>query len=83
MNRDCSSDNKFYLYFPGHLCDYCCESGVNINIGHVPRPMPDTNMHYLDVDSTPLCDKNGCEREVDDFHPRVQIRRLLNNGNYI
>lgn len=45
-----------------------------------PRPLPDTSklpkFHYLPVKDTPTLDKEGIQREADDFHPRTRLRAL-------
>ncbi|XP_070580686.1 uncharacterized protein [Ptychodera flava] len=68
----------------GTLCEYCKESNIDPVMTRVPSPMPDSQrlpeFHYLNVESTPLKNKDGSEREIDDFHPRVQLKRLFASG---
>ena len=39
-----------------------------------------TYFHYLPVNQTSLQLEDGSDRNVDDFHPRVQTRRLFELG---
>ncbi|XP_070539440.1 uncharacterized protein [Ptychodera flava] len=69
----------------GHKCDFCCDRDwVSSPLQHVPSPMPDytqlPNFHYIPVKNLPALDTEGSQREIDDYQPRVQIRRLFDAG---
>jgi hypothetical protein len=48
----------------------------------VPEPMPDyasDQFKYLHVKDTPR-DIDGSKREVNDFNPRIQLKKLFQQG---
>ena len=69
----------------GVKCDFCDgKDWVGPHVTYVPAPMPDESklpeFHYLHVRDTPL-EVDGKFREVDDFQPRVQIKKSLTDGS--
>ena len=63
-------------------CKVCLEwSGPATS--YVPRPYPDyskAGYHYMPARNTPIVDQHGKPREIDDFQPRAQLRKLYCNG---
>ena len=66
----------------GETCDICKIGWVGKEFSRVPAPYPDyTNRgHYLSVFNTPTTSKDGKPREVDDFAPRANIKKLFKSG---
>lgn len=61
--------------FAGHKCEFCESAEA---IPKVRRPFPDHNwegLHYRSLDEIP---RDGSE--VDDFQPRVVLRKLFAEG---
>lgn len=64
----------------GVMCDFCTEFPPSVEaLGAVPRPKPDgevlPELCYLPYDQTPTATSYGARREVDDYQPRVQIKK--------
>lgn len=49
----------------------------------IPSPYPDKERegHYLDVFNTPIKNKDGSPREIDDYLPRARVKKLFAAGN--
>ena len=66
-------------YTTGTTCAFCAEFPSVDVLGQVPRPMFDDEalpeLFYLPYDQTPTATADGVRREVDDFQPRVQIKK--------
>ena len=70
----------------GTLCDYCQNSPLYVckdYVKAVPRSFPDYSAlpanHYLSHKETPIY-TDGETRPVDDFQPRVQLKKLFEAG---
>lgn len=63
------------LYQKCGFCESLDQEGEDIK--RVRPPFPDLNRehHYCSLEETPRVD-----REVDDFQPRVQLRKLFEEG---
>lgn len=66
----------------GVTCDFCTEFPPSVEaLEPVPRPMPDNEalpkLCYLSYDRTPAAASDGTRRDVDDFQPRAQIKKHL------
>ena len=48
----------------------------------IPQPIPDAEelFHFKPVNETPTSDENGKPRAPDDFQPRANTKRLVNEG---
>ena len=65
-------------------CEYCStREWTGPPAERVPQPMPDRGNpgHYLPVFKTPLVDKAGQPRAVDDWQPRAFITSMHKEGN--
>ena len=78
--------NAVCLNTMGTLCDYCQNSPLYVfkdYVKPVPRPFPDHSAlpayHYLSHKETPIY-IDGETRPVDDFQPRVQLKKLFEAG---
>ena len=64
------------------LCEFCKSSRpVTSEVARVRRPFPDHNcegLHYCSLEETP---SEG--REVDDYQPRVVLRKLFAEGKFL
>lgn len=60
----------------GERCDYCTSHEFCCSsITRIPKPYPDVQrcgFHYLAAKDTPTAD-----RSVDDYHPRVQLKKIF------
>lgn len=60
----------------GERCDYCTSHEFCCSsITRIPKPYPDvqrSGFHYLAAKDTPTAD-----RSVDDYHPRVQLKKIF------
>lgn len=59
------------------MCESCA-TFVNAKVQPVRRPYPERNrdaMHYCSVEDTPTE-----EREIDDYQPRAQLKKLFHEG---
>ena len=71
----------------GQKCDYCkTHPSVCDSVTPVPRPYPDHKklpiFHYNTHSNTPVYKEDGITpREIDDFNPRVQIKKQFECGN--
>ena len=66
----------------GELCTFCASHPAHgTPIKRVPGPYPDVSKlpehHYLAYKNTPLVDENGATRQVDDFAPRPNLKKLF------
>ena len=66
-------------------CQFCKDHPVRgPPVTLVPKPYPDHSLlpeyHYLHSSVTPLT-TDGEKREIDDFQPRIQLKRALRNGS--
>ena len=72
----------FPRLFVGQLCEFCKGSrSVTSEVARVRRPFPDYNregLHYCSLEETP---SEG--REVDDYQPRVVLRKLFAEGKFL
>ena len=64
----------------GVMCDFCTEFSPSVEaLGAAPRPKPDgevlPELCHLPCDQTPTATSNCARREVDDYQPRVQIKK--------
>ena len=79
--------NNCQLHLQGQKCDYCkTHPSVCDSVTPVPRPHPDHKklpiFHYNTHSSTPVYKEDGITpREIDDFNPRVQIKKQFECGN--
>lgn len=69
----------------GKLCDFCTKyPSFREKLQRVPRPKPDLTalpeLKYLPHDKTPNTTTDGHQRSVDDFQPRAQIKKHLDEG---
>ena len=69
----------------GRSCEFCLTNDDGLDtIKSVPQPLPNyeelPHFHYLPVNHTSLQLEDGSDRNVDDFHPRVQARHLFELG---
>ena len=50
------------------------------SVSPTPVPLPDTSklpkFLYLPVKDTPTLDKEGIQKEADDFHPKARLKAL-------
>ena len=65
----------------GTRCDFCeGNEWIDPACTFVPPPMPNESRlpeyHYKRVRDTPA-QINGCMREIDDFQPRIQIKKVV------
>ena len=61
--------------------DLCTSRPVTSEVARVRRPFPDYNregLHYCSLEETP---SEG--REVDDYQPRVVLRKLFAEGKFL
>jgi hypothetical protein len=76
---------KFGCTSIGPACSHCQEMGwVDVACLPVPEPMPDyasDQFKYLHVKDTPR-DIDGSKREVNDFNPRIQLKKLFQQGQW-
>ena len=67
----------------GPPCSHCEEMGwADVACFPIPEPIPDyksDQFKYLHIKDTPV-DIDGVKREVNDFNPRVQLKKLLQQG---
>ena len=67
----------------GSLCLHCSKSGwIDCVCQRIPEPMPDyesTKYKYMHVRDTPNI-VDGKPRTVDDFNPRVQLKKQYEQG---
>ena len=74
---------KFGCTSSGTPCGHCQEMGwVDVACFAIPEPMPDytsDEFKYQHVKDTPS-DIDGVSREVNDFNPRVQLKKLFHEG---
>lgn len=69
-----------------NMCEFC-EKHPNLNnsIERVPRPKPDEaalpSLKYLPYDKTPIVKEDGSQRDVDDYQPRVLLRKCFEDEN--
>ena len=75
----------FHFLIPlyvGKLCEFCDASKLATSeVARVRRPFPDHNregLHYCSLEETP---SEG--REVDDYQPRVVLRKLFAEGKLL
>ena len=72
----------FPRLFVGQLCEFCKGSRpATSEVARVRRPFPDYNregLHYCSLEETP---SEG--REVDDYQPRVVLRKLFAEGKFL
>lgn len=78
MKGDCQQNS-------GVLCEFCTKFPPSKDsLHHVPRPMPDEttlpDLKYLPFDQTPSTSPEGRPREIDDYQPRAQIKRHVEEG---
>ena len=62
-------------------CKVCLEWSCPAT-NYVPRPYPDyskAGYHYMPAKNTPIVDQHGKPREIDDFQPRAQLRKMYCN----
>ena len=69
----------------GRSCEFCLTNDNGLDtIKSVPQPLPNheelAHFHYFPVNQTSLQLEDRSDRNVDDFHPRVQARRLFELG---
>ena len=70
----------------GLLGDFCTKFPLyNDLITWAPRPTPDESalprLQYLPYDKTPVAGEDGSPRVIDDFQPRIQFRKMVQNGS--
>ena len=68
----------------GIACGYCSSNGwVGPPMGRIPRPIPDIDKlpehHYKSVFTTSSHDDDGTLRQVDDYQPRVNLKKAFNS----
>lgn len=78
LKGDCENTKKT-------LCEFCTKFPPSVpGLERVPRPMPDQEalpeLRYLAFDKTPTVTLSGSQREVDDYQPRAQVKKLFQDG---
>lgn len=92
LKSHCHAGEKYLEFVKGAcekngiVCDYCTKHPwVGPKTTRVPAPFPDVSQlpafHYLDVLTTPTKDDKGKPRLIDDFQPRVHLKKLVSNGS--
>ncbi len=66
----------------GTLCQWCRDNRwIGPEIGRIPQPMPDPQKlpeyHYMSVQDTPIVSEDGLPRKPDDFNPRANIKKYV------
>ena len=68
----------------GDPCDFCVKyPKLNDSLQRIPRPKPDNGvlpkLQYLRYDETPTTSQ-GTPRPIDDYQPRVQLRKWFDEA---
>ena len=67
------------------LCLFCStHPWTGPKVTRVPAPLPDKTQlpahHYCDVLDTPTVRDDGTPRKIDDYQPRVHLKKLVAEG---